>query len=107
MTTTVKIRSLHRLFGADHAPKNRTAAFRLRGMPPLEKCKCNLNGEGDAAPRHTKVIVGAIHYVPAEVTHPADVRGEANFEAGADLAEASGRAASVRSGETNRDRPGR
>jgi hypothetical protein len=28
-------------FGADHAPKNRTAAFRLRGMPPLEKCKFN------------------------------------------------------------------
>jgi len=28
-------------FGADHAPKNRMAAFRLRGMPPLEKCKFN------------------------------------------------------------------
>jgi len=28
-------------FGADHAPKKRTAAFRLRGMPPLEKCKFN------------------------------------------------------------------
>jgi hypothetical protein len=28
-------------FGADHAPKNRTAAFPLRGMPPLEKCEFN------------------------------------------------------------------
>jgi hypothetical protein len=28
-------------FGADHTPKKRMAAFRLRGMPPLEKCKFN------------------------------------------------------------------
>jgi len=28
-------------FGADHAAKKRTAAFRLCGMPPLEKCKLN------------------------------------------------------------------
>jgi hypothetical protein len=28
-------------FGADHAPKNRTAALRKRGMPPVEKFKFN------------------------------------------------------------------
>jgi hypothetical protein len=76
-------------------------------MPPVGKMQIYLKGESDAAARHAKVIVGAIDHIPAEITHPADMRGETNLEAGANLAERPGNAIGVSSGKTNRDRPGR
>src|ERR1700731_2597429 len=46
-----------------------------------------LEGERDAAAHHAEVIVRPIHHVPTEIVHPADVRGDANFDAAAKLAD--------------------
>ena len=45
-----------------------------------------LEGERDAATHQTEVIFRPIHHVPTEIVHPADVRGDANFDAAAKLA---------------------
>ena len=34
-----------------------------------------LEREIHAGANHTKIVVGAVHEIPAEITHPADVRG--------------------------------
>src|SRR5438552_3583067 len=49
----------------------------------------------DAAAHHAKVIVRPIHHVPTEIVHPADVRGDANFDAAAKLANSLGCTISV------------
>jgi len=90
------------------APKSKTAASRQPECRRSEECDCiKLEREGDPATRHAKVIVGAIHHIPAEITHPADMRGKANLEAGTNLAETSGFTVGVSSWKTNRDRLGR
>src|SRR5207245_10106554 len=45
-----------------------------------------LEGKRNAAAHHAEVIVRPIHHVPTEIVHPADVRGDANFDAAAKLA---------------------
>src|SRR5438477_3321281 len=91
-----------------HAPKSKTAASRQPECRRSEECDCiKLEREGDPATRHAKVIVGAVHHIPAEITHPADMRGKANLKAGTNLAETSGFDVGVSSWKTNRDRLGR
>src|SRR5436190_2698551 len=45
-----------------------------------------LEGEINSGPRHAKVIFRTVDKVPAEITDPADMRREANFQTAADLA---------------------
>src|SRR5438132_8903773 len=45
-----------------------------------------LEGEVHAGAGHAKVVFRTIHKIPAEVTDPADMRGETHFHATADLA---------------------
>ena len=45
-----------------------------------------LEGEVHAGAGHAKVVFRTIHKIPAEVTDPADMRGETHFHAAADLA---------------------
>ena len=44
--------------------------------------KCEIHARAG----HPKVIIWPVNEVPAEITHPADVWREADFDAGADLA---------------------
>ena len=74
---------------------------------PVRRKRIRLKREGDAAARHAKVIVGAIHHIPAEITHPADVWSKTNLQPGANLAKTSGFAVGVSSRKTNRNRLGR
>ena len=46
-----------------------------------------LEREVNAGARHAEVILRTVNKVPAEITDPADVRSEANFQAAADLAD--------------------
>src|SRR5947209_3561469 len=56
-------------------------------MPPFESAlRVSLKRERNTAANHAEVIPRTIHDVPAEVVHPADCRGEANFDAAAELA---------------------
>src|SRR5437588_10277261 len=48
-------------------------------------CRC-LEGEIHAGADHAEVVVRTIHKIPAEVTDPADMRGDTHFQAAADLA---------------------
>jgi hypothetical protein len=50
-----------------------------------------LEGEVNAAPCHPEIIFAAVDNVPAKIAQPADVRGEANLEATAELADRFGR----------------
>src|SRR5438552_7673096 len=54
-----------------------------------------LEGKRDAAAHHAEVIVRPIHHVPTEIVHPADVRGDSNFDAAAKLANRLGRTTAV------------
>src|SRR6266536_5572172 len=58
------------------------------------RCNCDcrsLEGEINAGADHSEVVVPAINNVPAEITEPANVWREANFQAGAQLANRLGR----------------
>ena len=46
----------------------------------------SLEGEIHAGARHAEVVICTINEVPAEITDPADMRGEADFDSAADLA---------------------
>src|SRR5207302_4451205 len=54
-----------------------------------------LEGKRNAAAHHAEVILRPIHHVPTEIVHPADVRGDANFDAAAKLANRLGRTTAV------------
>src|ERR1700730_12607388 len=47
--------------------------------------------EGEAAAHHAEVVGRPVHHVPTEIVHPADVRGDTNFDAAAKLADPFGR----------------
>src|SRR5205823_636870 len=66
---------------ADHKEAASVCAGRRRS-----KCYCCcLESEVHAGADHAKVVMGPVHKVPAEVTDPADMRGETDFQAAADL----------------------
>src|SRR5438105_3486978 len=48
------------------------------------KCECN------TAANHAEVVIRAVHYIPAEVVHPADRGSEADFDAATELADRFG-----------------
>ena len=102
MTTTVKIRNLHVFRGGSRRQKQNGRIPFTRNAA-VGKMQILLKRESDAATRHAKIIVRAVHHVPAEITHPTDMRGEANLETRANLAKTSGCAAGVCGGKTNRD----
>src|SRR5437762_3455199 len=53
---------------------------------PLSKCCCRgLEGEIHTCADHAEVVMRSVHKVPAEVTDPANVRGEPNFHSAANL----------------------
>src|SRR5438128_6806982 len=58
-----------------------------------------LEGKIHPSTRHAEVVLRTVNKVPTEITDPADVRREANFEAAADLAKRLGRAAGVKMSE--------
>ena len=61
-------------------PIKQTAASGTSGRR-RRKCDCrSLEGEIHAGARHTEVVVRTVNEVPAEITDPADVRREADFE---------------------------
>ena len=45
-----------------------------------------LEGEIETAAHHAKVVLRTIDHVPAEISDPADMRSEAEFDATAELA---------------------
>src|SRR6202040_2551853 len=55
----------------------------VRGFTTVPKL-C-LEGEGDATPDHTEVVVCFVQEMPAEIGHYANVSGKAKFKAPADL----------------------
>jgi len=61
-----------------------------------------LEGEIHPGPHHAKVVLRTVNKVPTEITNPADVRREADFEAAADLANRLGRGTGVRISENVR-----
>jgi hypothetical protein len=54
-----------------------------------------LEGEINAAGHHAEVVVPPVHNIPAEIVHPADVRSDANFQAGTELADRLSRGTQV------------
>ena len=68
------------------------------------KCRClktviaiELEGEGQARPRHAEIVTGTFYDVPAEISHKTDVRRDSDLQTTAEL---TGKAAFVlRSGE--------
>ena len=58
-----------------------------------------LEGEINSGPRHPKIVLRTVNKVPTEITDPADVRSETDFEAAADLANRLGRGIGVKISE--------
>src|SRR5437868_14736008 len=50
----------------------------------------SLEREINSGANHSKVVMGPVHEIPAEIADPANVRGHANFHAAADLADGPG-----------------
>src|SRR5438046_4046421 len=61
-----------------------------------------LEGEINSGPRHPKIVLRTVNKVPTEITDPADVRSETDFEAAADLANRLGRGIGVKISENVR-----
>src|SRR6266446_9419432 len=70
--------------------KKQTAASRPTGRR-RRKCDCrSLEREINPAAHHAEVVVWTVNKVPAEIINPANVPGEADFEATTDLADCLG-----------------
>src|SRR4029077_7991864 len=68
----------------------------------VAKCYCCLESEVHAGAHHAEVIVRTIHKIPAEVTDPADMRGQADFHTAADLTDCPRLTAGMRISENVR-----
>src|SRR5437870_2240590 len=66
--------------GRRFANSNQLLAFRA----PNQQVR-RLEGEIHTCADHAEIVLRPIHKIPAEVTDPADMRGEADFHAAADL----------------------
>src|ERR1700736_3265521 len=66
-------------------PENKNAGTDCSGV--FQRNCSVLEGKRDAAAHDTEVIFRPIHHVPTEIVQPADVRGDANFDAAAELAD--------------------
>src|SRR4029453_131880 len=64
-------------------PKLRTPLLANAILCPLER-------EINPSANHAKVVLRSVHKVPTEIADPANVRGEPNFHAAADLADCPG-----------------
>src|SRR6266700_7346899 len=64
---------------------NKSGVRKIR-TPLANEIVYPLKGEIHAGARHPKVVAWTVNEVPAEITAPADMRGEADFDSAADLA---------------------
>src|SRR5438552_10789594 len=68
-----------------NANRVQTKAASYSGRRFSKSDRGSLEREIYAGPDHPEVILRSIDKIPAEITDPANVRGEANFHAAADL----------------------
>jgi len=72
----------------DH--RNLSCTYKKAASSVLDAAVANaiangLEGEIHTCADHAEIVLRPIHKIPAEVTDPADMRGEADFHAAADL----------------------
>src|SRR5438067_10051864 len=72
-----------------NANRVQTKAASYSGRRFSKSDRGSLEGEIYAGPDHPEVVLRSIDEIPAEITDPTNVRGEANFHAAADLSDCS------------------
>src|SRR6476620_5663327 len=73
-----------------HLRKSHSYKKAASGIPDAAKANAlakRLEREINAGADHTKIIVWAVHEIPAEITDPPDVRSYADFQPTANLAD--------------------